>query len=735
MQVTATHTNSVAGPGRSKHPTARPNGDGRWTGLAPAPAAPQTPPGLEVVHQTPRRLRLRLPGHLLARRARAGISSALGSERHVSSHRFSPACGSLVVEHDGALSAAQICGLVLEAEPAAQPLPAAEPGRKPVAEWLALGAGGALALAGSPVALPVLLTAAAPIVRRGLTSLTRHTRLNVDVLDSVALGLTLAGGHLVTAAAVIGMVEGGEWMRDATAARSRRALGELIADRDALVWKLAGDERVQAQVCELRPGDVIFVAPGDHIPVDGAVRRGAATVDERFLTGEPLPSRRSEGDPVFAMTVVAEGELEIVAGTDVEHSRAGRIVNFLEQAPIGETRMSDHARRVGDRLVLPVLALGGAVLAATRSPSRTASVITFDIATGVRVSAPTTMLAALTAAAREGILIKGAAAVEALAHVDAIVFDKTGTLTAGSPKVVAVHPFADVGPDRLLQIAAAADHSMGHPLAAALCAEAEARGLRTPPAVERRYEAGLGVHARLADGGRYVIGNGLLMRRSAVRVPPLPAELAGFADASSVWIARPPDCLGVALMRDVQRREASQVVSALRARGVRHLMLLSGDSEGAARHIGESLGLDEWRARATPESKREVVRELKKQGFCVAVVGDGINDSMALSLADVGVAMGGGSDIASSSAQVVLMDDDLTLLPTALDDARRALGLMKQNLALIAVPNLCGLLLSLVIPMSPAVAGVLSNGSTILAAANGLRSLQGSTRRRPAVDQ
>jgi heavy metal translocating P-type ATPase len=687
---------------------------------------PAPPSELEIVHLTPRRIRLRLPGELLAVRARAGISRALSKRPNVLRHRFSPASRSLVIEHDGVLLAAEICALVEGAEPADDPPPSGDPARKPVYEWLALGAGGVLALAGSGLALPVLVAAGVPMFRRALDSLVKERRLNVDVLDSVALGFTLAGGHLLTAAAVIGMVEGGEWMRDVTAARSRRALGELIADRDAVVWKLSGEVRTSIRVSELQPGDVIAVTPGDRIPVDGTVRGGAATVDERFLTGEPLPVRRSEGDAVHAMTVVAEGELEIVAGTDLEHSRAGRIVSFLERAPIGETRMSDHARRIGDRFVLPVVCLGGAVLAATGSSSRAASVITFDVVTGVRVSAPTTMLAALTAAARKGVLIKGASALESLAQVDAIIFDKTGTLTAGRPRVVALHSFGEMPPDQLLSIAASADHSMGHPLAVALCAEAAARGISAGPAVERQYEVGLGVDALLGDGGRYLVGNRMLMTSGGVQLPELPSELAPLVDTTKVWIARPPDCLGVVLMRDVQRKEASEVVSDLRARGIRHLMLLSGDGEGAARHIADSLGLDEWRARATPEFKAEVVGELRRKGFRVAVVGDGINDSMALALADVGVAMGGGSDIASSSAQVVLMDDDLTLLPTALDDARRALSLMRENLALISIPNLFGLVFSLLVPMSPAVAGILSNGSTILATANGLRPLNGS---------
>ena len=690
-----------------------------------SPARPGIGP--EVVHATPRRVRLRLPQDLLTDSRRTGIAKVLSNHGSILQHRFNVPCRSLVIEHDGTLTREELCQLVAAAEPASASPPMESHAGDGPAKWVALSVGGLLALAGMPLAAPMLLASAVPIFRRAFSSLVRDRKLNVDVLDSVALVLTMAGGHMVTAAAVTGMIEGGEWLREATASRSRRALGELIADRQAMVVKVVGTKRVPVRVAELQPGDIVALAPGDHIPVDGVVRSGAAMVDQRFLTGEPLPSRRSKGDRVYAMTVLAEGELQMAAGTDVEHSRAARIVNFLEQAEIGDTRMSDHVRRLGDRFVAPTLGLGAAVLVVTGSSSRTASIITFDIVSGIRVSAPTTMLASLTAAARDGVLVKGAAALESLARIDAIVFDKTGTLTAGRPKVVKVHPFGDLDADELLTIAASADHSMRHPLAIALCAEADARGIPNAPPAERRYEIGLGVEARL-DGHRYLVGNRLLMRRHGVRPPAPPPELDEFADATRVWVARPPQCLGTVLMRDVQRQEARQVVDGLRMRGVRHLMLLSGDGNRPAQHIAESLGLDEWRARVTPQGKADAVRRLKRRGLRVAVVGDGINDSMAFTLADVAVAMGNGSDIASSTAQVVLMDDDLTLLPRAIDRARDAVGLMKQNLAMILVPNLFGVVFALLIPMSPAMAGILSNGSTILAAANGLRPLN----RRPA---
>lgn len=258
--------------------------------------APESP--VELVHATSRRVRLRLPQNLLTGSWRAAIVTVLGSQPNVLHHRFNSSCRSLIIEHDGTLSSKQVCKLVDTAEPGS-PSPSSESSAGASdGKWIVLGIGGLLALAGSPLATPILLASALPIFRRGFSSLFRARKLNVDVLDSVALMLTLAGGHMVTAAAVTGMIEGGEWLRDATASRSRRAIGELIADRNATVMKVVGTKRVAIRIAELQPDDVVALAPGDHIPVDGVVRSGTATVDQRFLTGEPLPAQRSEGDCV-----------------------------------------------------------------------------------------------------------------------------------------------------------------------------------------------------------------------------------------------------------------------------------------------------------------------------------------------------------------------------------------------------------------------------------------------------
>jgi Cu2+-exporting ATPase len=394
-------------------------------------------------------------------------------------------------------------------------------------------------------------------------------------------------------------------------------------------------------------------------------------------------------------------------------------MTFLENAPIGDTRMADHARRVADRFVLPVMGAAVVAYALTGNATRAASILIFDFASGIRVAAPTTMLASLVAAAREGILIKGAAAMEKLAAVDAIVFDKTGTLTMGRPTVADITPFNGLAPEALLAVAAGADHGLNHPLAGALTREAEARGVELPERRRVSVRIGLGVEAELEGGRRFLVGNRDFMREKGVRIP---RGINGHG-LSEVIVASAGECLGAIVFTDEPRPGAAEIINDLRARGVSRIALLSGDVADATRRVAQSLAIDDWRARMTPEAKADFVRRLKAEGLRVAVVGDGMNDSVAFALADLSIAMGGGADLARANSEVVLLDDRLELLPRAIDRSRESLGLMNQNLALIAAPNAIGLGSAIAVGINPALAAFLNNGSTVVAAANGLRPL------------
>lgn len=682
-----------------------------------------------VVHSVPGRVRLRLPQRLLPAPRRAGIAAALEARREVRSHRLNAPARSLVVEFGPGIKVEEIRRLVADASPAqAEKAPAPSERPRPL-NLVPLAAGGLFALGGQPLAVPLLAIGALPIVRRAAARLILRRKIGVDLLDTAAIALTLGGGQPVTAALTIGLIEGGEWLRELTAARSRRALGALMSHPDALAWKVTPEGRVAVPVAALKTGDVVALSGGDRVPVDGRVLHGRANVDERFLSGEPLPVLKEPGDRAFAMTVVTEGDVEVRAEAPAAESRAGRIMTFLEQAPIGETRMADHARRIADRFVLPVMALAGGVYALTGSPGRAASVLIFDLATGIRVAAPTTMLAALMAGAREGVLIKGAAAMERLAKVDCVVFDKTGTLTAGRPRLESVERLDGLAPVDLLAVAAAADEGVAHPLARAVVEIAQAEGLTLPLRLRRRYHLGLGMEARIEAVGECLVGNSRLLEARSVPLPAAASRFEAIPGVTPVYVAVEGRCLGAILLRDQAREEARAVMRALRERGVRRVVILSGDGESATGRLASELGVDEWRSRTRPEDKAERVRRLRSAGHTVAVIGDGVNDSLAMTEADVPIAMGEGAQVALAAADVVLLEDRLELLPRALDRARDALRLMNQNLALIAAPNAVGLAGAVAAPMNPAIAALLNNGSTVVAAANGLRPLLSAPRR------
>lgn len=674
---------------------------------------------IEIVHRISGRVRFQLPPRLLEPRARAGIETVLERRPDVASHRFNVAGRTLVVEHLPRLRVSEIKRMI-ETAPPKDPVERGHPGHpeRHIRSLAALGAGGLLALTGTPLALPLIGLGSVAIFRRAAKRI-RTGKVGVDALDATAMTITVATGQLLTAAVLGALVEGGELLRDLTASRSRRELGALMSHAGATCWKLVDGRRIAVKVGTIRAGDRVMVASGDRIPIDATVVTGRAVVDERVLTGESVPVTRSPGDRVFAMTVVTGGEMVIEASGSAAESRAGRIMTFLERAPIGETRMADHARRIADRFVIPVMGTAAVVYALTGNATRAASILIFDLASGIRVAAPTTMLASLIAAAREGILIKGAAAMEKLARVDAVVFDKTGTLTMGRPAVTEITAFNGLKENDLLAVAAAADQGLNHPLAAALVSEAERRGLKLPRRTKTDYRIGLGVDARLEGGEQYLVGNRDFMKRRGVKVP---KHVNGHG-LSEVIVASQGQCLGAIVFTDEPRPEAAGIVEGLRDRGVRRVVLLSGDTPVATQRVAGALGIEEWSARVSPDQKADFVRELKKAGHMVAVVGDGVNDSVAFALADLSVAMGGGADMARANCDVVLLDDQLELFTKAIDRSRASLGIMNQNLALIAAPNALGFGGAIAGGVNPAMAAFLSNGSTVVAAANGLRPL------------
>ncbi len=572
--------------------------------------------------------------------------------------------------------------------------------------------------------MPLMLWNGVPIARRAWRVWSREKRLNVDFLDTLAITASIAQGNPLAGSIVTWLIKLGDWIRDLTAAGSRRAIGELLEFRSKIAWVKRDGQIISIPAAELAVGDLVVIYPGEMIPVDGEILEGVATIDQKTITGEGLPVNRGKGEAAFAATVIREGQLTVRAirvGTD---TTAGQIAHLVESAPIGDTRMQNHAELLADRLVVPTLALATGTAALTADFSRFLSLVIVDYGTGIRVAAPTSVLSSMTHAARAGIVIKSGGHMERLSHVDTIVFDKTGTLTHGVPAVVDVIAFTDrLTPGHLLGLAAAAETRLHHPVAEALRTRARELAIDVPPCDETEYRVGLGVEGQV--NGYYLhVGSERFMRQNDIRLADVAAARSALDHNghSCLYIAVDGKLGGIVAYADKIRPESRLVISRLHAMGIRNTIMLTGDNAVVAKAVSGRLGLTGEFADMMPADKASVIQDLQRRGNVVAMVGDGINDSPALSFADIGIAMKYGAEVTHESADVVLMEDSLWKLVKAIDISRDAIGLIKQNYAVVIGMNT--LALALALPgglISPTVTALLSNGSAIIATLNGMR--------------
>jgi cation-transporting P-type ATPase C len=577
------------------------------------------------------------------------------------------------------------------------------------------------------VAAPLILGAAVPPVRRALRILISERRTNVDFLDSVAILVSVARGQLFTAALIGWMIALGDYIRDRTAARSRKSVRKLLEFQDALAWVVSDGRISRVPSATVAAGQKVVVYAGEMIPVDGRIVRGRASIDQKTLTGESLPIEKNAGEDVFASTVVRDGKLLVNATRVGEATLAARMVQLVDAAPVGETRMQNHAERLGDRLVAPALLLSGGLFAATGNLDRLLSMLIVDYGTGIRVAAPTTILAAMSQAARKGIIIKSGRHMEQLGNLHTVVFDKTGTLTCGRPELGEVVSFDHHHfPSRkILSLAAAAEARLKHPVAEAILARARQEGVELPDRSNASFQVGLGVQASI-NGYTVHVGNEKFLNAAGVRINGHSASVSKMNETgwSALLFAVDGEVKGVIPYADTVRGESGPVVTALREFGVRKVVMITGDNSAIANAVASRLGVDDVYSNALPADKAEIVRAMQARGEIVAMVGDGINDAAALAYADVGVSMKHGADIARETAGVVLMEDNLSKLVSAIQISRRAMRTIRQNYGIIAAMNTFAM--GLAIPtglVSPNISTLVSNGSAILASLNAIRPL------------
>ena len=692
----------------------------------------------QLLHEVPGRCRIRVARLRVDKAVRERINHRLSSSPLVSSFRLNPACESITIEHMGQFDA--LLEMLFQPSTMLATLPTGQL-QNIQSKTIAFSPFKSMALAttalvlgpagGFGLDLLLIVLTGFPIWRRAVVTLFKERRFNVDFLDGLALAIAVLRREQRTAAVIAMMVHLGDVVRELTARQSRGHMRELLDFQVVQARRLDAEGTITLIPAQsLQCDDLALMMAGDLVPADGMICSGLASVDQRHITGESVPATRRVGEMVFAGSSIVEGSITVQVTEVGANTVVAKIVQVIASAPVGETRIQNYAEQFADRLVAPLLGVNVAMLALTGNVDRFMSMAIVDYGTGIRVAAPTSILASMTRAARQGILIKSGHHVEQLATLRGIAFDKTGTLTSGHLTVLDVRPMhARISADRILQLAAAAETQLRHPVARALVLHAEqVRGLTLPLCDDVQFVIGMGVSAVIA-GQHLQVGSARFLRSLGIATAKAAKYLAEAEDHGYIvlLVALDDRLVGAIACSDAPRPEARAVVAGLRARGVEHIVMLSGDREGVARRVANAVGIDTVYSEILPHDKADIVRTLRLKYGPFAMIGDGVNDSPALAQADVGISLVDGADIARDAADVVLMEEGLHQLLPAIDICRDGIALIKQNFNLIAGANT--LALALAVPaglMSPMACTLISNGSGLLATLNAMRPLLAS---------
>ncbi|WP_299393346.1 heavy metal translocating P-type ATPase [uncultured Desulfovibrio sp.] len=594
-----------------------------------------------------------------------------------------------------------------------------------------------------PLLPPVLrifssLTGALPFLCKGVRELF-HGRLNVDVLDAAAIGVSLLRRDFSTVTMLTLLLGLGETLEAWTRRKSLESLSESLALNVDQVWLLADGAEICVPLSQVREGDLVVVRDGGSIPVDGVVEDGEAVVNQASMTGEPLGVPRGKGASVYSGTVVEQGRLVIRAVHVGDGTRLQQVVAFIEQSEALKAGIQGRFERMADMAVPFTFGLAGLVWLLTRDPLRASSVLLVDYSCALRLATPLAVLAAMREGARHGVVVKGGRFLEALAEVDTVVFDKTGTLTSAQPSVRDVVPAPGFERDFVLRTAACLEEHFPHPVARAIVRGAQDEGLQHEEEhAEVRYVVAHGVSSTLYGQKVCVGSRHYIEQDEGVCLDVLEDAIAGHTAEghSLVYLAVDGRLAGFIAIEDPLRPEAASVVEELRRTGIRRILMLTGDDERTARAVASRLGITEYRAGVLPTDKAGVVEELTAEGCKVLMIGDGINDAPALSASHVGISMCGGADLAREVANVQLSSPDLRALLTARELGRCTLRRIHGNFGMTMVLNSLFLAGGLFSILSPGVSALLHNLTTLGVSLNAMRphfSAEESRRALPAA--
>ena len=559
-----------------------------------------------------------------------------------------------------------------------------------------------------------------------------HGKIEVPVLDATAISVSVFRRDYATAGSVMFLLGIGEIIEEWTHKKSVGDLARSMSLNVNKVWLKRNEQEILVKSSDIEPGDHVVIRMGNVIPFDGEVVVGEGMINQASLTGESLPVRRSKGQSVFAGTVLEEGEIEVLVKAVSGSTRFEKIVTMIEDSEKLKSSVEGKAEHLADRLVPYTLLGTGAVWLLTRNITKTLSVLMVDFSCALKLAMPITVLSAIREAGENNITVKGGKFLEAVADADTIVFDKTGTLTKATPTVKEIVPFSDYSENDLLRIAACLEEHFPHSMAKAVVDAAKERHLSHEEMHSKvEYVVAHGISSSI-DNRKVLIGSSHFIFEDEGCT--IPSEYQERYDSlkpeySHLYLAIEKQLVAVICIEDPLREEAVEMVRDLKKAGIRKVVMMTGDSERTAAAIAKRVGVDEYYAEVLPEDKANFVEKEKSEGRKVIMIGDGINDSPALSAADAGIAISDGAEIAREIADITIAADDLREVVTLKLLANAMMKRIHMNYRNIVGINSGLILLGVTGIVQPTVSALLHNASTLMISLGSMKNLLDENKR------
>ena len=593
-----------------------------------------------------------------------------------------------------------------------------------ILKWIALGP----PYLPTAFAIASLILGGYPILKSAIKTLFIPD-LNVDTLVSIAAIAATSVGAYQEAATVIFIMLFGEFLEHLTVGKARRAIASLIQLSPKTAWVRRGDTEVQLPIEEVKANEVVIVKPGERIPVDGKIISGCGSINQSMLTGESIPIEKGVGERVYCGTINEAGSCEIETTQVAEDTKFAQIKRLILEAQAEKSPTQRVMDRFARYFIPAILLIALGTFFITGDPLRSITILIVACPCALVLGTPTAVVAAIGNAARQGILIKGGEFLEQMGRLKTLLMDKTGTLTHGRPKVVEIKTFDGLDEKEVVYWAAIAEKRSEHPLARAIMEKAEELGLTIPHPDAFENFRGKGVRTRW-NSKTIIVGSSGMLKEEGIEIPDSIKGLLNQKESdgmTSLLVTLDHRFLGIIAMADTLREQAKKTIDKIRGEGVSEIWMVTGDSEQVANRIGKELGI-RYEARLLPEEKVKRVKDWKRKGQVVAMIGDGVNDAPALAAADIGIAMGAvGTDVAIETADIALMSDELEKIPTVIRLSRKALRVIKENLAFAIVFNTVLVILSAQGWVTMILGAVMHQASSLLVILNSMRLLRRTT--------